>query len=130
MIKLSKKYHRKSHTALITIFTESIMHLVYPYPPPLHCQMLHKYSFQFQLGMTVTPRRNWKQWVCQIFGVNKVHFWLWVKMVNAGNSTYVEKCTLWALLELCVFFFLNLCHMWLQCNTCAAINRIVNFYLE
>ena len=55
---------------------------------------------------------------------------VWVKMVNAGNSTCVEKCTLWALLELCVFFFLNLCHMWLQCNTCAAINSIVKFYLE
>ena len=36
--------------------------------------------------------------------------------------TCVEKCTWWGLLEPCVSFFSDLCHMWPQYNTCAKKN--------
>ena len=55
-----------------TIFTQTIMQLVYP-PPPKFCITI---IFNISLGMTVIPRRNWKRWLCKVLGATKVDYGL------------------------------------------------------
>ena len=58
-----------------TIFTQTIMQLVYP-------PNLHNHYLEYSLGTTVIPRRNWKQWFYKVLGATKVDYGLNIKMVN------------------------------------------------
>ena len=64
-----------------TIFTQTIMQLVYP-PPPNPPRFCITIIFNISLGTTVIPRRNWKQWLCKVLGATKVDYGLNVKIVN------------------------------------------------
>ena len=54
--KMADSRWRKFPAPLFTIFTWTVMQLVYP------PKILHNLLSLISLGMTVIPRRNWKQW--------------------------------------------------------------------
>ena len=61
-----------------TIFTQTIMQLVYP-PPPNPPKFCITIILNISLGTTVIPRRNWKQWFYKVLGATKVYYGLNIK---------------------------------------------------
>ena len=56
----------------LTIFTQTIMHLVLPHP----AKIVHNHYFQFPLGIRIVLREIEGNSYAKLWGVNKVHFGL------------------------------------------------------
>ena len=57
--------------------------------PCLPPKSLHNLCLRFLLGRCNTPEKyNWKQWLCKIWGVNKVHYYLCENIANGWMDDF------------------------------------------
>ena len=68
-------------TILTQTFTFTFLHA-----PCLHPKILHNHCFQFLLGITVVPREIEDNSYGKFQEVNKVHYMVYVKLVNMGEK--------------------------------------------
>ena len=83
------------------------MRLVYT---PKFCITL---VFIFSWEYNSRPKRNLRQWLCKILGVNKVHYGLCEngKLFIAHLNWYINSSETLALINVTLFYYLKLTHL-------------------
>ena len=70
---------------VLTIFTQTFS-FTFLHAPCLHPKILHNHCFQFLLGITFVPREIEDDSYVKFQEVNKVHYMVYVKLVNMEDK--------------------------------------------